>query len=445
MRRWITALVLMLAAGCAHQNDSGEARPFSPGDTVPPEAFSGLENVQVGQAGQEPTRGGADVYSKCCNGVVIVAGQYLGRDYQRLYGVSGSGSIIDRRGFVLTNFHVIDGLTEVYVVLRDKNAKIIRLDNAYLKKHLRRAKIVATLPEHDLALLYVVGLPQDATVIEMGTADSLEVGSDVFAIGHPSEGPVEQNFRRIEEIREVQKFAGLWTLTTGTLSNLQPDREFETGQGTVKVDLLLRHTAALNPGNSGGPLLDKNGLLIGVNTFVAKSHVSQIGPGQFESDVRHGIFWSVGIPDIKDFLASAFRQIKRENRNLNLRPEAGQFLEFPSAGLLETGSRVSMRVEIKQIFPRGKVDPALLFMADSPLLMVRQDESGWNFYELREEKWVAVKTGAKFDPNGTTVDLVRENDVVVVRVGEVELLRRSVGAGVPMARFAVAGCEVKLQ
>lgn len=444
MRSIVLALILTAAFGCA--NSGSTPRPAGPGASVPDEAFAGLASVQVRELGGDPTRGGTDVYSKCCNGVVVVAGQFLNERRQRAYGVSGTGSIIDKRGFVLTNHHVIEGLTEVYVIFREKNVKIVKLDSAYLKKNLRRAKVVVDAPEKDLALLYIVDAPEDMTVLEFGTVDSLEIGSDVYAIGHPSEAPVAQNFKRLEEIREVQKFAGFWTLTTGVLSNLQPDREFPTERGdVVKVDLLVRHTAALNPGNSGGPLLDKNGLVIGVNTWVAKSRMQKTGRDNFELDVRQGIFWSVGIKDVRDFMTAAWRQIKNEDREILLRPESGEFLEFPSAGLLERGSRVSMKVHVTQVFPAGSSEPSLVFLANAPLLLIRRDEGGWNFYEFRGDDWSKIATSAKFDPEGTTVDIVRESNQLILKVGDVELLRRESGSGVPMARFAVSGCEVKLR
>jgi S1-C subfamily serine protease len=138
----------------------------------------------------------------------------------------GSGIVLDQKGLILTNNHVIDGATKIVVILNDG----IRLD----------AQVVGNDPMTDLALLQV-SLPKGRyTVAEFGDSDRLEIGQPVLTIGHP--------------------FGLDSTLTTGVISGFlsapEPHRQPQR---------LIQSSAAINPGNSGGPLLDLAGHVIGVN------------------------------------------------------------------------------------------------------------------------------------------------------------------------------------
>ncbi len=141
----------------------------------------------------------------------------------------GSGVIIDKNGTIVTNYHVISGASVIEVLFAKSKKKV-------------RAKIVGTDLKTDIALLSV----KDAgpiTPLDLGDSDSLRVGDVVIAIGNP--------------------FGYAHTVTTGIIS--------AKGRviGTGPYDDFLQTDASIHPGNSGGPLLDTRGRLIGINTAVA--------------------------------------------------------------------------------------------------------------------------------------------------------------------------------
>ena len=153
--------------------------------------------------------------------------------------VSGSGSIISRDGYVLTNNHVVegaaDGRAEMTVTLQDGS--------------IHRAKFVAGDSNTDVAVIKVEDVSNMPT-IAIGNSDDLAVGQNVVAIGAPL--GLEQ------------------TVTTGIVSALnRPVRAGEGGEATI-IDA-IQTDAAINPGNSGGPLVNMNGELIGMNSVIAST------------------------------------------------------------------------------------------------------------------------------------------------------------------------------
>jgi serine protease Do len=142
----------------------------------------------------------------------------------------GSGVIIDgKRGFILTNAHVIESAGKIKVVLKDEREF--------------EAKIVGADPDSDLAVLQI-NAQQALPAIEMGSSDDLMIGETVIAIGNP--------------------FGFSHTVTTGVISAV--DRSIRA-EDRVYLDF-IQIDASINPGNSGGPLLNINGDLIGINTAI---------------------------------------------------------------------------------------------------------------------------------------------------------------------------------
>lgn len=178
---------------------------------------------------------------------------------------NGSGSIIDPKGLVLTNAHVVRGADVVNVTLSDKRQF--------------RGIVTASSRNPDLAIIRLEDVKVDLPTISIAGSNSIQVGQRAFAIGNP-----------------FGRFAG--TLTTGIISRIDRDRNF------------LQTDAALNPGNSGGPLLNSRGELVGVNTaiFTANSASSGIGLA-IEADT------------VKKFIASA-RQGAIANSSGSSRPSA---------------------------------------------------------------------------------------------------------------------------
>jgi S1-C subfamily serine protease len=155
---------------------------------------------------------------------------------------TGTGFVWEERGHVVTNFHVIQGASAARVTLADQS-------------HFN-ASLVGVFPDRDLAVLRIDAPKDKLPPIALGTSRDLQVGQRVYAIGNP--------------------FGLDQTLTIGVVSAL--NREIEsfnnrTIQGVIQTD------AAINSGNSGGPLLDSVGRLIGVNTQIASPSGASAGIG----------------------------------------------------------------------------------------------------------------------------------------------------------------------
>ena len=145
---------------------------------------------------------------------------------------AGSGIVVDTRGHILTNFHVVEAAKEIHVLLYDGSS--------------HEARIVGIDPATDVAVIRVDAPPHLLQPVAFGTSNDLRVGQRVFAIGNP--------------------FGLERTLTTGIISSLNRSLPTRTGR-TIKS--IIQTDAAINPGNSGGPLLDSASLLIGMNTAIA--------------------------------------------------------------------------------------------------------------------------------------------------------------------------------
>ncbi len=154
---------------------------------------------------------------------------------------TGSGFVWDDKGHVITNYHVVAGAAEARVRFSDG------------KEH--AATLVGASPAHDLAVLRIVS-GDKRTPLPLGTSQDLKVGQKVFAIGNP--------------------FGLDWTLTTGIISAM--DRSLKSEDGGV-IEHLIQTDAAINPGSSGGPLLDSAGRLIGVNTAIYSPSGASAGVG----------------------------------------------------------------------------------------------------------------------------------------------------------------------
>ncbi len=156
---------------------------------------------------------------------------------------TGSGSIIDKKGHILTIFHVVDGAQEVTVTLFDGSTHV--------------ATLVGADPRNDIAVLKI-DVPPEKTLIPVALGDSsnLKVGMKVYAIGNP--------------------FGLERTMSMGIISSLNRSLQIH-GDWTIKS--IIQIDAAVNPGNSGGPLLDSRGRLIGINTAIATATNQSAGVG----------------------------------------------------------------------------------------------------------------------------------------------------------------------
>ena len=190
-------------------------------------------------------RNNREVYDAVSPGVVNVTSTFYVQDFFNVVPQqgSGSGSILDKEGRILTNFHVIQEAKELDVTLANG------------KKY--EAKLLGGDPDNDLAVIKINAPAAELTPVQLGNSDELFVGQKVLAIGNPF------GFDR--------------TLTRGVISGLaRPLKSEITGrliEGAIQTD------AAINHGNSGGPLLDSRGRQIGINTMIISPSGGSVGIG----------------------------------------------------------------------------------------------------------------------------------------------------------------------
>jgi serine protease Do len=203
--------------------------------TIPAYPTGGDTRLSLSPAGDLPVLTLKEVYDKATPSVVAVLGQ------QQLYGSVGTGIIFSQDGYILTNCHVIAGCSRCKVWVTDEYG----VDAEY------EARVVGYDEDADLAVLKVEaeGLPAAA----FGVSDDLQVGDPVYAIGNPLG----------VELRN--------TLTDGIVSAINRDVDVDG----VKMTL-IQTTAALNSGNSGGPLINQYGQVIGINTIKMMSEYDTI-------------------------------------------------------------------------------------------------------------------------------------------------------------------------
>lgn len=185
------------------------------------------------------------IYRRIGPGVVNITSVVIQRDF--FFNPvpregAGSGSIVDTKGHILTNHHVIRDSSKLEVTLSDGSKW--------------KAKLVGADPGNDLAVIKIDAPRERLTVIPMGDSSTLEVGQKVLAIGNP--------------------FGLGQTLTTGIISSL--GRSIRSEAGSLIEDV-IQTDAAINPGNSGGPLLDSEGRIIGINSAIISPTGASVGIG----------------------------------------------------------------------------------------------------------------------------------------------------------------------
>ncbi len=193
----------------------------------------------------EDEKNNIGVYEKVAEGVVNVTSTAVQLDF--FFNAfptqgSGSGSIIDTKGHILTNHHVVADAQKLEVTLGDGSKW--------------PATLVGSDPDNDLAVIKIEAPRDKLKVISMGDSRNLKIGQKVLAIGNP--------------------FGLQRTLTTGIISSL--GRTIRSGAGTLIEDV-IQTDAAINPGNSGGPLLNSDGEIIGINSAIISPSGGNVGIG----------------------------------------------------------------------------------------------------------------------------------------------------------------------
>lgn len=264
----LLALLVFMAAGCDSFFGSSEpvvTRDVAPTFTPTPEtaalaatpepAAVGLAQPQAGvsdaalidEAGLDlAERRVIGVYDRVSPAVVNISTRVLRRSF--FFDAvpeegAGTGFVIDEEGHILTNYHVVEGAERIEVHFGD--------DVVY------QAEVVGRDARNDIAVIQVDAPEELLVPVELGTSSNLRVGQRAIAIGNPF-----GQFGR--------------TLTTGVISALGRSLE---GQDGRTISNIIQTDAAINRGNSGGPLLDSSGRVIGVNTAIFSPTGASAGVG----------------------------------------------------------------------------------------------------------------------------------------------------------------------
>lgn len=263
--RWIAVAIaasammgasVALAAVLVWPGGGGETAPAATASNLASAPSSSSVATSRGQlAGTSGCLAAADVYEQVRQAVVEITSTQQGRNpFSPQSQGTGSGIVIDTDGTILTNHHVVAGATNLEVKFADGTAVT--------------AQVVGDDPGNDVAVIRADLSGQSVSRATLGDSDALRVGDPVLAIGNPFE------------------LEG--TLTAGIVS--AKGRTFAPGgAGTRPIRNMIQTDAPVNPGNSGGPLLDCQGKVIGINTALANP------TGQ---DVNVGIAFAVPVNTI---------------------------------------------------------------------------------------------------------------------------------------------------
>jgi S1-C subfamily serine protease len=272
---------------------------------VSPLAGGGLGNAAL----QVPTHGltAEQVYRRDAPGVVQITATSLSQGQSNPFNVVpstpqqqeslGSGFVIDKAGHIITNYHVIQGAQQIQVSFSGQDEIT--------------ATVVGKDPSTDTAVLKIDAHARALTPLPLGNSDAVTVGDAVYAIGNP--------------------FGYTRTLTTGVVSAVQ--RQIEA-PNTLKIDHAIQTDAAINHGNSGGPLIDAGGRVIGVT--------SQISTGTTGQQGNLGIGFAVPINTVRQVAAQILATGKAEHAFLGvttaaITPQLARLFNLPvTTGLLVT-------------------------------------------------------------------------------------------------------------
>ncbi len=224
--------------------DRAAVRPQAAISGTPAQFTETMPSVSAGDYSLDE-RQNIDVYKRLNSGVVNVTSITFSYNWflePTPQEGTGSGSIINQDGYVLTNYHVVKDAEKLTITLAD-NSNF-------------EGRVVGVDEENDLAVVKFDPKGKRLTTVPLGTSQGLQVGQKVLAIGNP--------------------FALERTLTTGIVSGLA--RPVRTGDGII-IKEMIQTDASINPGNSGGPLLNSRGEMIGINTMIYSPSGGSVGIG----------------------------------------------------------------------------------------------------------------------------------------------------------------------
>jgi len=200
---------------------------------------------------------------------------------------SGTGVLISNNGLVFTNSHVVGDSKKVAVYFMPKNS------GKYTGKDYMAGMVVNNNKKADLALIKLLKTPTGVKPLSLANASTIRIGQDVHAIGHPGLG-------------------AQWTYTRGYIGQILKNHEWDYNDGIErKAQMVIQSQTPIMEGNSGGPLLNDAGEVIGVNSY----------GGDFD-----GATYAVSVKDLKLFLNEKFTIPKIPKKTAETR-EASEYME----------------------------------------------------------------------------------------------------------------------
>ncbi|MDQ4082417.1 MAG: trypsin-like peptidase domain-containing protein [Actinomycetota bacterium] len=258
-----------------------------------------------------------DVYRDAAPGVVQVKASLTNVDpFGRAGGSLGSGFVIDKDGHVVTNYHVVQEAEDVYVSFSNEDQL--------------EARVVGTDPSTDLALLKIdVDDKRALAPLALGDSDSVQVGDSVIAIGSP--------------------YGRARTVTAGIVSALQ--RQIQAPNGFA-IDKVIQTDAPINRGNSGGPLLNARGEVVGVNAQILSENGGNVGIG-----------FAIPVNTVKEVAAELIEHGHVEH------PYLGVSIQTIGEQVAERFDLPESGVVVTDVFPGSPADRAGIRGGDTPVVV----------------------------------------------------------------------------
>jgi S1-C subfamily serine protease len=224
-------LAMAAAVGVITLANSGDGGGSVQNVTETPSDTSGSNSTASNETTTGNCQSAADIYEEVRPSVVQVDISGSSNGGGSVFG-TGTGIVLDEKGYILTNNHVIDSADEITVRFDDGDTAT--------------ATIAGTDTQNDLAVIKINPAEHDLSPAALGDSSDLRVGDTVLALGNP--------------------FNLEGSLTQGIVSAL--NRAYSEGNSTRPIRGMIQTDAAINPGNSGGPLIDCHGEVVGVNTLL---------------------------------------------------------------------------------------------------------------------------------------------------------------------------------
>ena len=227
----------------------------------------------------------------------------------------GTGFLVDKSGLVLSNWHVTEGAKQMFIwTLPDKGA----LDAEILFKEIDPyyGQVVAENKLEDLALIKVSGLPSSIVPVELGSNKEVDIGDNVYAIGHPVSLP--------------------WTFSSGMVSQIRKKHKWKYADDSQHQATVIQMQTPISTGNSGGPLFTSQGKVVGVNTLMQ-------GDGQ-------NLNFAVAVDHVKKFI--------KENPYIKKVNPAGDLVakKFPNARAQDFNNNGTIDTWYVDTDKNGKID-----------------------------------------------------------------------------------------